>query len=153
MFSIEIPLCSHDADSAPKLTTEESELMDFFLVLGQACWETFLGSPNGMVTTALLPSDEVRLEANRLFQLGFGARLILYPPRGPESLDRVIGPVACEKAWKGYLARSGGQTILDGKPYPETSEAILYVANYYFKMGFEAGTIAAREIMKEGERR
>lgn len=153
MFHFHTPLVSRNEENTaapeePVLTEEESETMDFLIGVGQMCWKSFVASPRGMMLTMLLPSDRVRREANHLFQLGFGARLFLFPPFGPDALDAVIGSALCEKAWKVQLARSGGKTILDGKPYPETQEAILSVAKHFFKMGFEAGTVAAREIMK-----
>lgn len=132
-----------------KLSPEESEFMDFCLELGQLCWQTFRESAFGSILTRVLPSDKVRLEANRLFQLGFGARLLFCPPRGPEALDRLFGPPVCEKAWLSYLDGAEGKTILDGAAYPDTPEPVLAVAKHFFKMGFEAGTIAARELMRE----
>lgn len=138
-----------ETEDESKLSKEDSAFLDYCYDIGKMCWQTFADSFQGKVVVAKLPSDAVRDEAKRLFLIGFGARLFLCPPVGPEALDPLLGPIACEKAWKFYLSQSEGKTILDGKPYPETFEAIVGVARHFFMRGFQAGNVAAREFTRK----
>ena len=137
------------------LTKEESEILDFCMELGQTCWEAFCATARAKIMLLLLPSDFVRTKAMRLFQLGFCSRMLACPPRGPEVLDSVLGPIQCDKTWQDFLKTANGKVYrpsgsdLDGEAYPATSQSIVQVARFFFRQGFMAGNVAARECMKE----
>lgn len=154
MLEIKIETKSLDEqdNTAPEpapLTQEDLQLLDFCKELGSTCWDAFSTTSRAAVTLLLLPSDTVRNEAKRLFQLGFSARMLACPPRGPEALDNVLGPIQCDKTWREFLKTATGKVVLDAEAYPATGQSILHVARFFFTQGFIAGTVAYRECMKE----
>ena len=130
-------------NQTPFTPQEHDELVDLCIHLGQRCWNTYCHSKTGFIRIFMLPSDIVRHRANELFQLGFGARLLMCPP----SLDSVIDSPD-EVMWECYLRSMVGKTVLDGAAYPDTAKIILDCAKEFFLEGFRAGTIAVRELFE-----
>lgn len=145
MITIELKSQTTDEQT---LTPEESRLLDSCMDLGQTFWEAFRKTARAAILLIMLPSDVVRNEANRLFQLGFCSRMLACPPRGPEMLDSVLGPLQCEKTWQEFLQAANGKVVLDSEAYPATGKSSLQIARFFFTQGFIAGNVAARECMK-----
>ena len=125
---------------------DRDELIDFGIRLGQACWDVYCRSKYGFPRVFMLPSDDARRRANELFHLGFGARLIICPPVGTPDVDAETSDG--ERMWKAYLDTMDGKIVLGCIAHPDTPEFILGYAKEFFLEGFQAGTIAVREIFK-----
>jgi len=127
---------------------DREELVDSCIEIGQSCWDVYCHSKTGFVRVFMLPSDAVRRRANELFHLGFSARMLMCPPTGVPTLDKLAETPLGEKAWESYLDTMNGRIVLDCAAYPETPAIVLRYAKEFFLEGFRAGTIAALEILK-----
>jgi hypothetical protein len=121
---------------------DRDELVDFSIHLGQTCWEAYCLSNSGFVRVFSLPSTTVRRRANELFQLGFSARMLMYPPVGDSDA------VTEQAAWNDYLGSAAGKIVLDGTAYPDTPSIVLNNAKLFFLEGFRAGSIAVQQIFE-----
>ena len=127
---------------------ERDELVDFGIRIGQACWDVFRQSKFGFPRVFMLPSDDSRRRANELFHLGFCARLFACPPTDLETSDADTERIECEMMWQDYLGTMAGKIVFGYGVYPDTPEFILGYAREFFLAGFQAGTIAVREIFR-----
>ena len=127
---------------------DRDELVDFCLEIGQSCWNVYCHSKTGFLRVFMLPGNDVRRRANDLFLLGFSARMLMCPPTGVPTLDKLAETPLGEKAWESYLDTMNGRVLLDCAAYPDTPDVVLRYAKEFFLEGFRAGTIAALEILK-----
>lgn len=128
-------------------TAIDQKLLDLSIRLGQGCWGAYCCSKIGFTRIFILPNNKIRRRANELFQCGFSARMLFWPPTGIIELDAINETPMGKQAWENFLATHEGKTILDGPAYPDTPKVVLDYAREFFLEGFRAGTIVVQEIL------
>jgi hypothetical protein len=122
--------------------TPKEQLFELIYQAGGDCWRRFCRSPGGVLALLLLPDNNVRVQAKKLFLLGFGDRLIdeYYSERGPTP-----APEQFERSWQKYLAQANGEVLLDGPAYPDTPDEVLAVARLIYLRGYDDADFLAAD--------
>ena len=113
---------------------------------GRGEWDAYVCLGAGLLRILMLPDDEARLTAKKLFLLGFDTRLHIIPPTARKAAHESAD---CEEMWQKCRNDMDGKLVLGVHLYPDTAEFILDYAKEFFLQGFRAGTIAANEFAKQ----
>lgn len=132
-----------------KIVTDKNKRLEACIAVGLECWIDYCLTENGKECMKKLPTDRVRERAADLFLLGFCCRMLVAPPIGLSLTDRMTEEKDFNRLWIDHLETSGGEIILDGKPYPRTEEIVLLVAKAFFRLGFQSATTVWQQLREQ----